>query len=220
LVTIWVDQRRLHVSLDGTRLKTLPSRLSATDLVRLAASDATPAGPAPLPELDENAEGVDIDRTVNAAGLVSVSGRYHAVGSHLAGQRVTLRLQGPIMHVLAGAKLLRSLPCGLPAAERHRLRGGRPVPRNPLVVTERITVQRRVSTRGSIRVVNQAVQIGKTHAGKTVTVTVTAALFHIVIDDTLTVEVARTNQQPVRRYKAHATTHTPTTRRTFNASPQ
>ena len=206
VVTIWVDQRRLHVSLDGTRLKTLPSRLSATDLARLAAGDGTPAGSAPLPELDETADGVDIDRTVNAAGLVSVAGRYHAVGSHLAGQRVTLRLQGQIMHVLAGAKLLRSLPCGLPVAELHRLRGARPVPRHPLIVTEQITVQRRVSTRGSIRVVNQAVQLGKAHAGKTVTVTVNAELFRIVVDDTLTVEVARTNQQPVRRYKAHATT--------------
>ena len=37
-VTIWADETTLHVLLDGTRLKTLPSRLGITELARLAAT--------------------------------------------------------------------------------------------------------------------------------------------------------------------------------------
>ena len=42
-VTIWADETTLHVLLDGTRLKTLPSRLGVIELARLAAD-----GPARL----------------------------------------------------------------------------------------------------------------------------------------------------------------------------
>ena len=40
---------RVHVLLDGFRVKTLPSRLDARDLARLAAAGARRAGPPPLP---------------------------------------------------------------------------------------------------------------------------------------------------------------------------
>jgi hypothetical protein len=61
VVTIWVDQSRLHVILDGHRLKTLPSRMGPPQLDRLVRVGATPAGPAPLPELAEHGGGVDLD---------------------------------------------------------------------------------------------------------------------------------------------------------------
>ncbi len=48
-VTLWADAISLHVLLDGTRIKTLPSRLGAAELARLAANGARPAGPSPLP---------------------------------------------------------------------------------------------------------------------------------------------------------------------------
>lgn len=44
-VTLWADAMSLHVLLDGTRIKTVPSRLGASELARLAASGARPAGP-------------------------------------------------------------------------------------------------------------------------------------------------------------------------------
>jgi hypothetical protein len=40
---------RVHVLLNGYRVKTLPSRLDARGLARLAAVGARPAGPPPLP---------------------------------------------------------------------------------------------------------------------------------------------------------------------------
>jgi hypothetical protein len=48
LVTFWVDCDMVHLSIAGTRIKTVRSHLSVTDLARLAAEGARPAGPPPL----------------------------------------------------------------------------------------------------------------------------------------------------------------------------
>jgi hypothetical protein len=170
VVTIWVDQSRLHVILDGQRLKLLPSGMGPPQLTRLVRAGAIPTGPAPLPELAEHGDGVDVDRTVNASGLVSLAGRYYSIGYHLAGQRVTLRLKGNGMAVLAGNKLLRTVACTVPPEHRAWLQGARPSPKEPLVVSDPITVDRRVSASGLICVATQRTLIGKAHAGKTVTV--------------------------------------------------
>jgi hypothetical protein len=71
-VTIWVDETTLHVLLDGIRLKTLPSRLGIIKLARLAADGARPAGAPPLQAGTGTA--VEIERTVNGAGLVGLAG--------------------------------------------------------------------------------------------------------------------------------------------------
>jgi hypothetical protein len=92
------DAISLHVLLDGARIKTLPSRLGVTELSRLAANGARPAGPSPLPAGDGAV--IEVDRTVNATGLVSLADQQVGVGLHLAGQRVTLRMEGPLMAVL------------------------------------------------------------------------------------------------------------------------
>ena len=71
-VTIWVDETSLHVLHDGARIKTLPSRLGVAELARLAAAGGRPAGPSPLPAGTGTA--VEIERTVNACGLVGLAG--------------------------------------------------------------------------------------------------------------------------------------------------
>ena len=71
-VTIWVDETSLHVLLDGARIKTLPSRLGVAELARLASAGARPAGPSPL--LAGTATAIEIERTVNATGLVGLAG--------------------------------------------------------------------------------------------------------------------------------------------------
>ena len=48
-VRLWAGLDRVHVLLDGYRVKTLPSRLDARDLARLAAGGARPAGPPRFP---------------------------------------------------------------------------------------------------------------------------------------------------------------------------
>ena len=81
-VTIWVDETSLHVLLDGTRLKTLPSRLGVTELARLAADGARPAGPTPLPA--GNGTAIEVERMVNATGLAGLAGAQVSVGFELA----------------------------------------------------------------------------------------------------------------------------------------
>jgi hypothetical protein len=48
-IRLWAGLDRVHVLAQGCRIKTLPSRLDAGGLARLATAGATPAGPPPLP---------------------------------------------------------------------------------------------------------------------------------------------------------------------------
>jgi transposase InsO family protein len=202
-VTIWVDETSLHVLHGGTRIKTLPSRLGVADLARLAAGGARPAGPSPL--LAGTGTAVEVERTVNATGLVGLAGAQFNVGCQLAGQRVVLRMDGTQMMVITGdGELARTMPCPVPAGDRLRLRGARkaagsgPPPSGP------VTVQRRVSARGGIMVATQKIQAGLVHAGKIVTVTAEDHAFRLVIDGQLVGVVPRTTTSEIHRYKAYA----------------
>ena len=92
-IRLWAGLDRVHVLLDGYRVMTLPSRLDARDLARLAAAGARQAGPPPLPTASGDV--IEVERTVNASGNVSLGNHMISAGLPLAGQRVTLRLDGP-----------------------------------------------------------------------------------------------------------------------------
>jgi hypothetical protein len=85
-----VERRRTH------ELKTLPSRMTSIDLARLRTQSTRPAGPPPArPSWDHPAAGapIEIYRTVNATGAVSIAGKPHSIGQRFAGRRITLRLE-------------------------------------------------------------------------------------------------------------------------------
>jgi transposase InsO family protein len=203
-ITLWVDAISLHVLLDGARIKTLPSRLGASELARLAAHGARPAGPSPLPA--GTGAAIEVDRTVNAIGLVSLADQQVGVGSPLAGQRVTLRMEGPLMAVLGhDGNLLRTMACPIPAARRYRLRGARRARSLPPQPGGPITVQRRVSCRGALMVARQKIHAGMIHAGKIATVICEDNHFRVVIDGETGAVVPRTTTGEIHRYKANAT---------------
>jgi hypothetical protein len=203
-ITIWVDETSLHVVLGGTRLKTLPSRLGVTELARLAADGARPAGPSPLPP--GNSRAVEVERMVNATGLVGLAGVQVSVGFELAGQRVTLRMDGTQMAVIShDGVLLRTLPCPVKPADRHRLRGARPAAAARPALAGPVTVQRRVSQRGQIMVATQRIQVGMIHARKTVTVIAEDHNFRLLLDGETVAVVPRTTTSEIHRYTAHAT---------------
>jgi transposase InsO family protein len=203
-VTLWADETSVHVLLDGTRIKTLPSRLGVTELARLAAGGARPAGPSPLPAGDGAV--IEVDRTVNATGLAGLAGDQVSVGLQLAGQRVTLRMEGPLMAVLGhDGSLLRTLACPVPADRRWRLRGARRARTLPPQPGGPVTVQRRVSSRGGLMVARQKIHAGMIHAGKTATVICENNHFRVVIDGETAAVVPRTTTSEVHRYKANAT---------------
>ena len=203
-ITVWVDAVSLHVLLDGARIKTLPSRLGTTELSRLAANGARPAGPSPRPAGDGAV--IEVDRTVNATGLISLADQQVGVGSPLAGQRVTLRMEGPLMAVLGhDGTLLRTMACPVPVASRSRLRGARRARSLPPQPGGPITVQRRVSSRGGLMVARQKIHAGMIHAGKTAIVICENNHFRVVIDGETAAVVPRTTTSEVHRYKANAT---------------
>ena len=63
-IRLWAGLDRVHVLLDGYRIKTLPSRLDARDLARLTAAGARPAGPPPLPLASGDV--TEVERTASA----------------------------------------------------------------------------------------------------------------------------------------------------------
>ena len=202
-VTIWVDETSLHVLADGARIKTLPSRLGVAELARLAADGARPAGPSPL--LAGTGTAVEVERTVNATGLVGLAGAQLNVGYQLAGQRIILRMDGTQMMVITSdGELARTMPCPVPAGDRPRLRGARRAAASPPPPSGPVTVQRRVSSRGGIMVATQKIQVGLIHAGKIVTVTAGDHSFRLIVDGQTIRVVPRTTSREIHRYKAYA----------------
>jgi hypothetical protein len=107
---------------------------------------------------------IEVERIVNASGNVSLGNRTISAGLPLAGQRVTLRLDGPVAHILSGGILARTIACPVPQEVRSRLRGARAGTAQPPHLPDPLTVTRRVSVRGSIMIGGQKIQVGLAHA--------------------------------------------------------
>jgi hypothetical protein len=208
-VRLWAGLDRVHVLLDGHRIKTLPSRLDRRDIARLSASGATPAGPPPLPPPLGSV--IELERTVSAAGNISIGDQVIGAGLPLAGQRVTLRLEGPVAHVLAGGVLVRTVACPVPEQRRPRLRGARSGTASPPQLPGPQQVQRRVSARGAIMVGGQRIQVGLPHAGKTADVTIEADAYQVTVSDGIAITAPRRASREIRRHKAsnYATSRPP-----------
>ena len=113
---------------------------------------------------------VEVERLVNACGLVALAGRQHPVGFQFAGRRVTVRIDRGVLQLAADGVLLRSLPNPLTPAEIARIRDARPAGPSPVPAAEPIRVQRRVSSRGALVVAGQRIHVGVAHAGRTLDV--------------------------------------------------
>ncbi|WP_435825979.1 IS481 family transposase [Micromonospora zamorensis] len=202
-MTFWADTDVIHLLIAGARIKSVRSHLSVADLAALMRQGGRPAGPPPLPPA-EHGEAVEVDRTVNRAGSVSLGQHLVLAAEILGGRRVGIRIEAATLSFfdLDTRQLLRTRPNPLTPADISRLRGVRPAGPPPQPATGPVPVQRRASNSGVVMVVGQKVALGRTHAGKTVTIEVT--------DTDLTIHtdagphtVRRTNDQPVRSIKAH-----------------
>ncbi|MEW2386525.1 DDE-type integrase/transposase/recombinase [Micromonospora sp. NPDC047707] len=201
-VTLWADTTVVHLLINGVRLKTVPSRLTPAHLRQLLADDGQPAGPPPITTGPVQAGGpIEVDRLVNATGLIGLAGRQHPVGYHFAGQRVTVRLDRSLMQITADGVLLRSLPSPLTPAETTSIRDARPAGPPPTPASEPVRVERRVSCRGSLVIAGQRIHVGITHARATLTVEAADTTFRIHDGDQLLTEVPRTTTKPIARFK-------------------
>jgi hypothetical protein len=213
-LTLWIDTTTVHLSLDGQHLKTLPSRLTSIDLARLRAQGARPAGlPPSRPSWTQLSAGtpVEIHRTANAVGMVSIGGTYHSVGQQFAGRRITLRLEATLAHVVVDGVLVRTIPLTLTPTQRARLQGARIPGPAPLLDQRPTRVQRTVSCRGGTQIIGQRVQVGLRYAGQIVTIEVDETTLRLYDQrNHLIKNVPRTSRKEVRRHKAygHTTNHT------------
>jgi transposase InsO family protein len=198
----WADCNLIHVLIGGVRVKTIRSHLSVTDLATLVAQGAVPAGPSPLPPIEDGAA-VEVERTINRGGSVSLGQRIVVAAEILGGRRVGIRIEPATLmfYDLDTRELLRTRKNPLQPEEVRRLRGLRPAGPPPRPSTEPIRVQRRASATGVILVAGQKVALGRTHQHQTVTVLVCDTTLAIEFPDGDSTVVRRTTSQPVRSIK-------------------
>jgi transposase InsO family protein len=204
-VIVWVDTDRLHVlGVDGGRIKTTASRLSQRDLARLRADGGRPGRPSPLPAVrPELPPAVEVDRLVNAHGCVNIAGQQVSIGSPRAGQRVRLRLDGILLHVIDEAgHVVRTMRCPITASACARLRGARPASPAPAPDPDSAFVDRVVGVQGTIQVTGQKVRVGRVHARKVVRVHLEETTLTVYDGQAVLVATPRHSTTGVSRYRA------------------
>ncbi|MFF5227048.1 IS481 family transposase [Dactylosporangium sp. NPDC000521] len=202
-IMLWADATVVHLLKDDVRLKTVPSRLTPAHLRQLLADGGQPAGPPALPAAPvQRGAAVEVDRLVNATGLISLAGRQHPIGSHFAGRRVTVRLDQALMQITDQGVLLRSLPNPLTPTDMARIRDARPAGPAPAPSADPLRVDRRISSRGTLVIAGQKIHVGIRHAGRTVTVEAADTTYRVYDENSLISEVARTTTKPIARFKA------------------
>jgi transposase InsO family protein len=199
---IWADCDLIHVLLGGIRIKTVRSHLSVNDLARLIAQGAIPAGPSPLPPV-EDGDAVEVERCVSRIGLVSLAGHQLLAADILGGRRVGIRIEPATLmfYDLATRELLRTRKNPLTPEQVTGLRGIRPAGPPPRPSAEPVRVQRRASNTGVIMVVGQKIALGRNHKHQTVTVLVSETTLAVELDDGDVRVIRRTTTQPVRSIK-------------------
>jgi len=206
---VWADEFTVHVLIGGQLVKTVPSGLAAEDLATLKMRGAAPAGPPPAAPALARAGAlpggtvIEADRAVDVNGIADLAGHRLKVGAELARCKVTLRLDGHLIHVIRDGALAKTLPSPIPATDRGKLRGARiAAAALPPPAPGPISVQRKVPNNGVIMVTRQRLRVGATYAGKIVTVHVEDTHFRVTCDGAEISLHPRTEQRPVTRWKA------------------
>ncbi|HET9647825.1 MAG TPA: IS481 family transposase [Microlunatus sp.] len=204
MVRFWADCDLIHLLIGGTRVKTVRSHLTVTDLTRLVADGAVTAGPPPLPPADPG-DAVEVERVVSRGGTVVLGGQVLLAAEILGGRRIGIRIEPDTLmfYDLDTRELLRVRPNPLTPDKIRRLRGNRPAGPPPRPSTEPIRVQRRASNTGVIMVCGQKVALGRIHQHRTVTVHVSDTTLAIELDEGETRVVRRTTTLAVRNIKAN-----------------
>ena len=193
----------------GQLVKTVPSSLDAEDLATPKMPGASPVGPPPAAPAPARAGSlpsgtvIEVDRAADANGVADLAGHRVKAGAELARRRVTLRLDGHLVHVITGGVLARTLPSPVPAADRARLRGARiAAAALPPPAPGPVSIHRKVPKDGVIMVTRQRLRVGATYARKIVTVHVEDTHFRVICDGAEISLHPRTEQRPVTRWKA------------------
>lgn len=209
-ITVWADERSIHLLADGHLVKTVPSRLTPHHLQQAVMRGAHPGGPQPaapaLPRVNGRlvlpaGDAVEVDRSVVRDGVLRLANRDYHVSADLVGRRITLRLDGHLMHAIADGQLAGTWPCPLTRGELTQLRGARPAagPLPQLNTSAPVRVQRRIPASGITMVARQRLRIGRIHATKVVTVVVEDTHLRVLHDDEeLSLHPRNPSTRPIR----------------------
>jgi len=152
---------------------------------------------------------IEIDRSVDASGNLQLGSHKLRLGANLARRRVTLRLDGHLVHVVCDGVLAKTLPSPITAEQRTQLRGARlasqPLPPPP---AGPVRVERRIPKDGVVMVARQQIRVGRTHAGKTVTIVVEDTHLRVLHNGEEMSLHPRTTHRPVTRFRAYASRQT------------
>jgi transposase InsO family protein len=203
LVRFWVSVHLIHLSVGGTKIKSVRSHLTVNDLNKLAADGAVNAGPSPLPPVEPGAA-VEVDRVVSRGGTITLGGKVLLAAEILAGRQVGIRIEPDTLMFfdLDNRELLRVRPNPLTPAQVTRLRGNRPAGPPPRPSLEPVRVQRRASNSGIVMVCGQKVALGRLHRWQTVTIAVSDTTLAIELPDQEPKIIRRTTSTAVRNIKA------------------
>src|SRR3954454_19899785 len=120
-VTFWADPDVIHLLIAGALVKTVRSHLSVADLSALLRQGGRPAGPPPMPA-PQPGDVVEVDRTVNRFGTVSLGQRPVVAADILSGRRVSIRIDTTTLTFFdpETRQLLRTRPNPLTPSEVSR----------------------------------------------------------------------------------------------------
>lgn len=209
--TVWADERSIHVFIDGELARTRTSQFTAADLKALVQRGGRIAGLEPatpaLPDGPQAPLVVEVDRLVGRDGDVGLGGQRVKLAAQLAGQQVTLRFDGQLMHVIADGRVVKTLPAPIPPEQRAQISGVRS-PRTAIIPpsAQALQAQRKVPVDGVVMVGGQRLRIGRAHAGKAVTILIEDTVFRVLDGDVELSTHARTSDKPIRQFKAVART--------------
>jgi hypothetical protein len=148
-------------------------------------------------------DAVEIERTVTKDGVVSIAGSSHLIRFAWAGRRVTLQLDGHLMHAVADNALIGIWLCPLGIDQLGRLSGARmpstPLPPPPLPPGS-LRAQRKVHASGRIMVAGQNIKLGPCHRGKIVTVVIEDTHLRVLHGEEEIAVCPRRNLKPVTRF--------------------
>ncbi|MFE6848800.1 IS481 family transposase [Streptomyces sp. NPDC057686] len=205
--TVWADERSIHVFLEGELARTRSSRFTPEDLKGLVQRGGRIAGPEPaapaLAVQDEPASVVEVDRTVGRDGDIGLGGHKVKIAHNLAGQQVTLRFDGQLMHVIADGRVVKTMPAPVPPDQRARISGARS-PRTKVIPpsAQALRAQRKVPPDGRVMVGGERLRIGRAHAGKTITIIIEDTCLRVLDGETELATHPRTSDKSARRVQA------------------
>ena len=119
------------------------------------------------------------------------------------GQRVRIRLDGILLHVIDEAgHLRRTLPSPLTSAACARLRDARPAGPPPPPDPDGVSVDRVVGIQGTINVAGQKVRVGRVHSRKVVRGLIEETTLTVHDGQAALVAVPRQSTTDVNRFRA------------------